>query len=81
MLVTRFSSAEQIPMDLPKPEHSLAKVPVLLVVGKREAKEGTVTIRRLGAERQETLALDQALATLESEAAAPAPLGGGSSGR
>ncbi len=58
-------------------EHSLAHVPVLLVVGKREAAEGTVSIRRLGVERQETLALDEALATLKSEAAAPAPLGGG----
>ena len=61
-------------------EHSLAHVPVLLVVGKREAEQRTVSIRRLGAERQETLALDEALATLKSEAAAPAPLGGGSSG-
>ena len=62
-------------------EHSLAHVPVLLVVGKREAEEGSVTIRRLGVERQETLALEEALATLKSEAAAPAPLGGGQSGQ
>ena len=37
-------------------EHSLAKVPLLLVVGKREAEEGTVALRRLGSdERQEIM--------------------------
>ena len=41
-------------------EHSLAKVPVMLVVGKREAENGSVAIRRLGAEKQEVLALDEA---------------------
>ncbi len=53
-------------------EHSLAKVPVLLVVGKREAEQRTVAVRRLGGKAQEILALDQALATLENEAAEPA---------
>src|SRR5208337_1489117 len=38
-------------------EHSLAKVPVMLVVGKREAEEKTVSIRRLGSQAQETLPL------------------------
>ena len=33
-------------------EHSLAKVPVMLVVGKREAEEGTVSVRRLGSQDQ-----------------------------
>ena len=45
-------------------QHSLQKVPVILVVGRKEAEERTVTIRRLGEERQETLPLDQALERL-----------------
>ena len=45
-------------------EHSLQKVPVIVVVGRREAEEKTVTIRRLGSERQETLALADAIAQL-----------------
>ncbi|HZB93806.1 MAG TPA: threonine--tRNA ligase, partial [Stellaceae bacterium] len=52
-------------------EHSLAKVPVLLVVGKREAEDGTVALRRLGGKDQEVLALDEAVARLKSEAAVP----------
>jgi len=52
-------------------EHSLAKVPVIAVVGGREAEERTVTLRRLGSKGQETLALEQALTKLEMEAAAP----------
>ena len=38
-------------------EHSLAKVPALLVVGKREAEEGTVAVRRLGSQGQEMMTL------------------------
>ncbi|NFV81568.1 threonine--tRNA ligase [Magnetospirillum aberrantis] len=53
-------------------EHSLAKVPVMLVVGKREAEERTVAIRRLGSQSQEIVALDQAVATLVREATPPA---------
>ena len=52
-------------------EHSLAKVPVLFVVGKREADEATVAIRRLGSQGQEMLALDAAVARLAVEARAP----------
>ncbi len=52
-------------------EHSLAKVPVLLVVGRREAEGRTVAVRRLGQERQEVLALDEAVNRLRTEAAAP----------
>ncbi len=52
-------------------EHSLAKVPALLVVGKKEAAERTVSIRRLGSDRQETMALDAALAALAQEAVPP----------
>ena len=53
-------------------EHSLAKVPVLLVVGKREGEARAVALRRLGSDRQETVALEPALADLSREAAGPA---------
>ncbi|MSO71400.1 MAG: threonine--tRNA ligase [Alphaproteobacteria bacterium] len=53
-------------------EHSLAKVPVLLVVGKREGETRSVALRRLGSDRQETVALDAALADLSAAAAGPA---------
>ncbi len=52
-------------------EHSLAKVPVIFAVGKREAEEKTVTIRRLGSQAQETKSLADALAALETEAIPP----------
>jgi threonyl-tRNA synthetase len=52
-------------------EHSLQKVPFLLVVGKREAEEGTVAIRRLGSEGQQVLDLAEAIALLKSEATPP----------
>jgi threonyl-tRNA synthetase len=52
-------------------EHSLAKIPVLLVVGRREAETRSVALRRLGGRDQEVLALDEAIARLKAEAAAP----------
>jgi threonyl-tRNA synthetase len=53
-------------------EHSLAKVPLLLVVGKREAEEGTVALRRLGSEeRQLVMSADEALAMISAEAVPP----------
>jgi threonyl-tRNA synthetase len=53
-------------------EHSLKKVPLLLVVGKREADEGTVAIRRLGSdEHQKMMSLDEAVAMIRDEAVAP----------
>jgi threonyl-tRNA synthetase len=52
-------------------EHSLAKIPALLVVGKREAETGTVALRRLGGKDQEVLALGEAIARLNKEAAVP----------
>ena len=52
-------------------EHSLAKVPALLVVGKKEAGERAVSIRRLGSEKQTVMPLDAALAALADEAIAP----------
>jgi threonyl-tRNA synthetase len=53
-------------------EHSLAKVPNLLVVGKREAEEGKVALRVLGADQpQQFLTIDEAVAALATEARAP----------
>ena len=52
-------------------EHSLAKVPYLLVVGKREADEGTIALRTLGAEHQKVMTLDEAVALISSEGLAP----------
>jgi threonyl-tRNA synthetase len=53
-------------------EHSLKKVPLLLVVGKREAEEGTVAIRRLGSEeRQLVMSVDEAISMIVEEAVAP----------
>ena len=53
-------------------EHSLAKVPLLLVVGKREAEEGSVAIRRLGSdEHQKMMSVDEAIAMMRGEAVPP----------
>jgi threonyl-tRNA synthetase len=52
-------------------EHSLAKVPALLVVGRKEAAERTLSIRRLGQEGQQVMPLDGALAALADEAVPP----------
>jgi threonyl-tRNA synthetase len=51
--------------------HSLAHVPVLAVVGRKEAENGTVSLRRLGSERQEVLALEEAVRRLAKEACPP----------
>ena len=52
-------------------EHSLAKVPYLLVVGKREAEEGTVAVRTLGQDGQRIMPLAEAIAMLKGEATPP----------
>ncbi|MBV9236801.1 MAG: threonine--tRNA ligase [Xanthobacteraceae bacterium] len=52
-------------------EHSLAKIPVLLVVGKKEAAERSVSIRRLGSEKQTSMSVDAALTGLVDEAVPP----------
>ncbi len=52
-------------------EHSLAKVPVMLVVGKREAEDGKVSIRRLGSQDQTVMELDEAIAMLADEGTPP----------
>jgi threonyl-tRNA synthetase len=51
--------------------HSLAHVPVLAVVGRKEAETRTVALRRLGSPAQEIMALDAAVATLAAEATPP----------
>ncbi|MBS3649646.1 threonine--tRNA ligase [Pseudaminobacter sp. 19-2017] len=52
-------------------EHSLAKVPAILVCGKREAEEGTVNLRRLGSRDQQSLSLEKAVSMLDEEAVPP----------
>jgi threonyl-tRNA synthetase len=52
-------------------EHSLAKVPALLVVGKKEAADRTVSIRRLGKDSQDVMPLEAALKSLAEEAMPP----------
>jgi threonyl-tRNA synthetase len=52
-------------------EHSLSKVPIMLVVGRREAANRSVALRRLGGNEQEVLALGEAVARLKEEAAVP----------
>ncbi|MFZ9394561.1 MAG: threonine--tRNA ligase [Erythrobacter sp.] len=52
-------------------EHSLAKVPHLLVVGKREAEEGTVAVRTLGVEHQKLMSLEEAIVMLKTATTAP----------
>jgi threonyl-tRNA synthetase len=52
-------------------EHSLQKTPVIAVVGRREAEEGKVALRRFGGEHQQVMTLDQAVALLGVEALAP----------
>jgi len=52
-------------------EHSVAKLPVILAVGGREADGQTVAMRRLGSKKQEVLALDEALDRLQKESAGP----------
>jgi threonyl-tRNA synthetase len=53
-------------------EHSLAKVPLMLVVGRREAENRSVSLRRLGGNAQQALALAEAVDRLKVEAAVPA---------
>jgi threonyl-tRNA synthetase len=52
-------------------EHSVTKIPLMLVVGRREAENRAVSLRRLGSNEQQSLALDEALARLKVEAASP----------
>ena len=47
-------------------EHSLSKIPLLLICGKKELDNKTVTIRKLGTEKQETMKLDKAIKYISS---------------
>ena len=51
--------------------HSVAHVPLILVVGRREAAERTVALRRLGSDAQEVIPLEEAVARLAAEATPP----------
>lgn len=52
-------------------EHSVAKVPVILVAGKREMEEGTLNVRRLGSQAQQSFKLDEVIKQLTEEATPP----------
>ncbi len=52
-------------------EHSMAKVPAILVCGMREAEEGTISVRRLGQKYQKVMPLEEAIAALVAEATPP----------
>ena len=52
-------------------EHSLAKVPIIAVVGRREAEEGKLALRRLGSQEQTVVTLDEAVKALAEEALPP----------
>ena len=52
-------------------EHSLAKVPVLIALGRKEASENTVSVRRLGSNAQTAMASQEALDALAGEAVPP----------
>ena len=52
-------------------EHSVGKVPLMFVVGKREAEENTVSVRRLGTDGQKVLPASEAIASLSEEATPP----------
>jgi threonyl-tRNA synthetase len=52
-------------------QHSLAKTPYILVLGRREAEKRTVTLRKLGSDAQESLALADAVSMLAAEAVPP----------
>ena len=52
-------------------EHSLAKIPILLICGKKELDTNTITIRRLGSEKQQTMGLDKAVQYISSQNKTP----------
>ena len=52
-------------------EHSLAKIPILLICGKKELDTNTITIRKLGSEMQETMDLDKSVQYISSQNKAP----------
>ncbi|TDQ85441.1 threonyl-tRNA synthetase [Dongia mobilis] len=69
-LVTEFDGRNE-KINYKVREHSLAKIPAIIAVGKRDEEAGTVAIRRLGEEGQKTLPLDEAVRVLAEEARSP----------
>ena len=76
-----FSSGVRAELDLRNEkisykvrEHSVTKIPVILVVGKREAEESTVAVRRLGGKAQDIMSLDQAVQQFVKEGCSPLEL-------
>ena len=52
-------------------EHSVSKIPILMICGAKEVQNKTITIRRLGQEQQQTMGLDEAMKELSKESRAP----------
>ncbi len=52
-------------------EHSVSKIPVLMICGGKEVQNNSITIRRLGEEKQETISLEKAIASLQAESVTP----------
>ena len=52
-------------------EHSTSKIPIILVVGKKEVEQETISLRRLGSDKTETIDLKQGLSSLQEEASSP----------
>ncbi len=66
-----FTDVRNEKINLKVREHSLAKVPAIIALGRREVADGTVSIRRLGRKGQQVLSLDEAVAVLGAEAKLP----------
>jgi threonyl-tRNA synthetase len=52
-------------------EHSVSKIPVLMICGGKEVQDNSITIRRLGEEKQETISLEKAITSLQAESITP----------
>jgi threonyl-tRNA synthetase len=52
-------------------EHSVSKIPVLMICGGKEVQNNSITIRRLGEEKQETISLEKAITSLQAESITP----------
>ena len=52
-------------------EHSVSKIPVLMICGSKEVQNNSITIRRLGEEKQETISLEKAITFLQAESVTP----------
>ena len=66
-----FTDVRNEKINLKVREHSLAKVPVIVALGRREVADGTVSIRRLGRKGQQVMGLDEAVTVLGEEAKRP----------